>query len=180
MLTMTESHPNAEVIRTYWNATTTGNVEALRPIVADDAVFHYPGNHFISGDYRGKDDVVKLYATLNKLAGNTFEAQLHGVVADAQYVVAILSYHLNLLPKRHLPGRACGLFRVVEGKIHEYWLFEWDQLMINDVFRTLGVRVALQRRELVTLLLSLPRAIAAAARTAWRLFSGTYRAPTDF
>ncbi|QSQ20044.1 nuclear transport factor 2 family protein [Pyxidicoccus parkwayensis] len=180
MLQLTETHPNTDVIRAYWNATTTGNVEALRPIVAEDAVFHYPGNHFISGDYRGKDEVVGLYTMLTGMAGGTFEARLHGVAADSQYAVAILSYHLNILPKHYLPGRACGLFRVADGQIHEYWLFEWDQLMINDVFRTLGMRVALQHGKLGTLVLSLPRSLIAAARTAWRLFGGTYRAPTDF
>jgi hypothetical protein len=39
-------------------------------------------------------------------------------------------------PLKTLPGRAVGLFILDENhKIKEYWLHEWNQMMINWVFR---------------------------------------------
>jgi ketosteroid isomerase-like protein len=169
---------NTELLHTYWKALTTGHVEDFAPLVHEDAHFHYPGNHFLSGDYHGKQAVVGLYTNLIKVSGGRFEGVLHDVAVGEEFTVAILSYRLRLLPERSLPGRACGLFRIVDGKIKEYWLFEWDQLMINDVFRSIGAPVIWRRRGPLAWLLALPGAGLSNLKTARRLF-GRYTAPTD-
>lgn len=181
----TATATNIEVLQTYWKATTSGDVDTLRTIVADDAVFHYPGQHFISGDYHGKEEVAGhsgLYATLASMAigGGMFEGHLHDVAAsaDGKYTVAILSYKLNLPGGKVLPGRACGLFRIIDGLIHEYWLFEWDQAMINDIFWSSAPLVFYKKGNYVRIVTSLPRTLLGAVRTACRVFSG-YHAPTE-
>ena len=169
---------NRAVLAAYWKALTSGHVEEFAPLVHDDAVFHYPGNHVLSGDYHGKAAVVGLYTNLIKLSGDKFHGTLHEVVVGEEFTVAILSYRLNLLAGRSLPGRACGLFRIQDGKIREYWLFEWDQVMINDVFHSAESPFVWRKRGPLGWLASLPRAGLGSVRTAGRLF-GRYRAPTD-
>lgn len=171
---------NLEVLQKYWDATTTGDIEALRTLIADDAVFHYPGQHYISGDYRGPDEVANLYKTVTGLGKGMFEGRLHDVAVSQQsiYTLPILSYRLKIFAGRTLPGRACGLLRISNGKIREYWLFEWDQAMINDVWWSSAPRVFLKQKDYVRLLLSLPRIVLGLARTLSRVFGG-YRAPTE-
>ncbi|MBE7200644.1 MAG: nuclear transport factor 2 family protein [Parafilimonas terrae] len=169
----------ADVVRAYFEATANGRAEDLRPIVADDAVFHYPGQHFISGDYKGKDAVVDLYATLWGIGQEGgFTPFLHEVIEGKDFVVVVLSYRLGMLPNKDLPGRACGLFRVEDGKIKEYWLFEWDQHMINDAFRVVGLKVARKRKGLLSTVALLPRSAASMIRLGRRLYGG-YTAPTN-
>jgi ketosteroid isomerase-like protein len=169
---------NRELIHLYWQALTTGHAEDLAPLVFENAVFHYPGNHYLSGDYHGKAAIVGLYANLIKINNSRFEGTLHDVAVGETFTVAALSYRLHLLPKRSLPGRACGLFRIIDGKIHEYWLFEWDQAMMNDVFRTAGVGWLWRHRGVLAALALLPRWLPAVLRTTARLY-GRYTAPTE-
>jgi len=171
---------NRDLIHRYWTALTTGHIEDFAPLVHEDAVFHYPGNHFLSGNYRGKEAVVGLYTNLIKLAGGgVFRGVLHDVAVGEEYTVAILSYRMQLMRTRSLPGRACGLFRIVGGKIREYWLFEWDQSMINDLVRTAGGGIVWRNRGPLRFIVSLPRSAVGSVRTAGRLFGGRYTAPTE-
>jgi hypothetical protein len=59
------AHPNEELIRQSFEAFSKRDVEALAALLADDAVFHFPGRGPLAGDHRGKDQVL---ATLAKQA----------------------------------------------------------------------------------------------------------------
>ncbi len=169
-----------EVLHRYWVATTTGDIPMLRPLIADDAVFHYPGQHYLSGDYHGVEEVCDLYKTVTGLGTQLFEGKLRGVgpVAGGEYDVVVLTYRLKLFAGRSLPGRACGLMRISGGRIHEYWLFEWDQHMINDVWWASAPKVFIKQKKYGRIVAKLPRIVLGTSRTLIRAFRG-YRAPTE-
>ena len=171
---------NEEVLQQYWKATTTGDIPLLRPLIAEDAVFHYPGQHYISGTYHGVEEVCGLYKTVTGLGTQLFEGKLRDVVTtgDGKYSVVILSYKLKLPLGKFLPGRAVGLMRIWGGQIHEYWLFEWDQHMINDVWWTSAPQVFIKQKNYVKIVVKLPRILLALTRTLIRVMSG-YQAPTE-
>ena len=54
------------VIKTYWDALMAGDMERFRSLLAPDAVIHYPGQHYLSGDYTTNDDIVGLYTRLTQ------------------------------------------------------------------------------------------------------------------
>jgi ketosteroid isomerase-like protein len=176
----TTPHPNEELLRRYWKVTTEGDIDAMMELLGDDCVYHYSGQHPLSGDYYGKKEVHDLYTTLAGLAvrGGMFEGHVHELVFGAEFSVIILSYRLNLFKGRSIPGRACGMMRIIDGKVREYWLFEWDQSMINDVFWSSAPQLFLKKGDYRRLVLSLPRTALGMARTMGRLF-GNYRAPTS-
>ena len=169
-----------EVLKQYWQATTTGDIPMLRPLIADDAVFHYPGQHYLSGDHRGVDAVCDMYRTITGLGTQLFVGDLHdiGQSDKGMYSFVILSYKLKLFAGKTLPGRACGLMRISGGKIHEYWLFEWDQHMINDVWWASAPKVFAKQKDYLRIVIKLPRILLGATRTLIRAFSG-YQAPTE-
>jgi hypothetical protein len=176
----TSTKSNVEVLQQYWEATTTGNIPLLKPVIADDAVFHYPGQHYLSGDYHGVEGVAGLYTTVTSLGQELFQGKLRGLAAtpDDSYNAVILSYRIKVFGNKWLPGRATGLFRISGGKIHEYWLHEWDQQMINDIWWASAPKILRRQKKNGKILLSLPRITLGGIRTLRRVFGG-YKAPTE-
>lgn len=124
------------VIRTYWDALMAGDMETFRTLLAPDAVIHYPGQHYLSGDYTTNDDIVGLYTRLTQfIADGVFVGRVLDIVLGEVYTAVVLEYEIRM-PIKTLRGRAVGLFILEDGKIKEYWLHEWDQRMINWVFRS--------------------------------------------
>jgi len=137
-MTTTEEDREArfEVIRTYWNVLMAGDMVGFRALLAPDAVIHYPGQHYLSGDYRTNDDIVGLYTKLTQfITDGVFVGEVLDITAGEKYTAVVIRYEIRM-PIKTLKGRAIGLFDLRDGKIHEYWLHEWNQHMINWVFRT--------------------------------------------
>ena len=125
-----------DLIKTYWDALMSADLVTFRSLLAPDAVIHYPGQNFLSGDYTTTDDIVELYRTLTGfIQEGTFTGQVLDITTGEKYTTVILSYQLHL-PVKTIDGRATGLFLLDENyKIKEYWLHEWNQVMINRVLR---------------------------------------------
>jgi ketosteroid isomerase-like protein len=125
-----------DLIKTYWDALMSADLVTYRTLLAPDAVIHYPGQNFLSGDYTTTDDIVELYRTLTGfVTQGTFTGQVLDITTGEQYTTVILKYQLHL-PMKTVDGRATGLFLLDENyKIKEYWLHEWNQVMINRVLR---------------------------------------------
>ena len=171
---------NEDVLKQYWEATITGNIPLLRPIIAEDAVFHYPGQHYLSGDYHGVEEVAGLYTRVTSLGQELFEGKLRAIFStpDKSYNAVTLTYRIKVIGNKWVPGRATGVFRISDGKIHEYWLHEWDQQMINDIWWASAPKMFKRQGKQGKALLHLPRIILGGIRTLKRVFGG-YKAPTE-
>jgi hypothetical protein len=124
------------LIRTYWDALMSADLDTFRTLLAPDAVIHYPGQNYLSGDYSTTDDIVELYRKLTKfITDGFFKGEVLDITLGEIYTTVILKYELHT-PVRTLPSRATGLFILDENYlIKEYWLHEWNQVMINRVLR---------------------------------------------
>ncbi|MGH2803556.1 MAG: nuclear transport factor 2 family protein, partial [Thermoleophilaceae bacterium] len=124
----------------YWTALITGDLQSFAPLVHERCVVHYPGNHFLSGDYHGRGPVVDLYTKLYKigLEQGTFVGELHDMVTSDDHACALIKYRLELGAGQSLTGQAVGVFHLEDGQMIEYWLLERDQKMINDIFKLSG------------------------------------------
>ena len=124
-----------DLIKTYWTSLTTGDLDTFRTLLAPDAVIHYPGQHYLSGDYTTTDTIVGLYRQLYEfIKDGVFHGEVLDILVGEIYTSVLLKYDLKL-PHKTIPGRAAGVFIIEHGKIKEYWLHEWDQVMINRIFR---------------------------------------------
>jgi hypothetical protein len=123
-----------DLIKTYWAALMSADLVTFRSLLAPDAVIHYPGQNYLSGDYTTTDDIVDLYRQLTQfIKDGVFVGEVLDITVGELYTTVILKYELHL-PMRILHGRATGLFLLDENyKIKEYWLHEWNQMMINGV-----------------------------------------------
>jgi ketosteroid isomerase-like protein len=124
-----------QLIQTYWKALNTGDMKTFESLLAPDAVIHYPGQHYMSGDYKTTKDIVGLYTQLYQfIVDGVFQGEVLDILVGEKYTSVVLRYDL-ILPHKTIAGRAVGMFIIENGKIKEYWLHEWDQVMINGIFR---------------------------------------------
>lgn len=125
-----------DLIKTYWEALMSADLVTFRSLLAPGAVIHYPGQNYLSGDYTTTDSIVELYRQLTQfIKDGVFVGEVLDITVGERYTTVVLKYVLHL-PMKTLHGRATGLFLLDENYlIKEYWLHEWNQVMINRVLR---------------------------------------------
>ncbi|MEV6962931.1 nuclear transport factor 2 family protein [Streptomyces sp. NPDC051207] len=77
-------HPNVRLIRRYYEAYGSGDLEALRPFFAPDIRWTIPGHHPLAGTKEGVEEVLAFFRELGR-AG--FKAQTLFLAADGDWVV---------------------------------------------------------------------------------------------
>ena len=154
----------------YWASLMAGDMDAFAPLVDEACVVHYPGNHFLSGDHVGRDAIVDLYSKLYSIGieQGTFVGEFVDGVTSNDHACALIKYRIIVTPGREIEGDAIGRFRIRNGQMYEYWLFERDQKMINDIVKMFG-RASLAGGSKVQLALGILTHPAALVRTLRRI-----------
>ena len=80
-----------DIIRRGYQAFGEGDMETLGSLYTDDVVQTMPGNNQISGEYKGRDNVLGLYGKLYEVSGGTFKAELKSVKTEGDKVVSVHS-----------------------------------------------------------------------------------------
>ena len=60
----TKPADNVKLIRRGFEAFNKGDLRTLTDILASDCVQHMPGNNRLSGDHKGRDNVLAMYAEM--------------------------------------------------------------------------------------------------------------------
>src|SRR3989442_7772666 len=82
-------HPNAALVERLYAAFDAGDREALKKLIAEDAVWHVPGSTEISGDHRGHEAIFAYFQKLAELSGGTVRAELVDVLASDMPAAAL-------------------------------------------------------------------------------------------
>jgi uncharacterized protein len=125
------AHPDEAVVRRFIEAMVNRDVGAIADCFADDVVFHIAGRNALSGDHRGKQEVLtRLFQAWEEAFGG-LEIRVHDLLATDDHVV-VLSDRRATRDDRTLDMRAATVYHVRDGKIAEAWLFEWDPYAIDE------------------------------------------------
>jgi ketosteroid isomerase-like protein len=124
------AHPNEAVVRRFADAMVARNPGGIADCFADDVVFHVMGRNALSGDHRGKHEVMtRLFQAWEEAFGG-LEVDIHDVLANDDHVV-LLSDRQATRDNRKVEMRSATVYHVREGKIAEAWFFEWDPYAID-------------------------------------------------
>ena len=80
-----------DIIRRGYKAFGEGDMETLGALYTDDVVQTMPGKSQVSGEYKGRDNVLGLYGKLFELSGGTFSAELKSLKTEGDKVVSVHS-----------------------------------------------------------------------------------------
>jgi uncharacterized protein len=81
-------HPNAALVRRVF-AAFGQDAMAISAAFARDIVWRVPGNTAMSGEYRGRREVVEFLRRTGLETGGTYRGHLHTVFADDDWAVAL-------------------------------------------------------------------------------------------
>jgi uncharacterized protein len=85
---VTGEHPNAALVRRVF-AAFGKNAMAVSAAFARDIVWRVPGHTVMSGEYRGRREVVEFLRRTGLETDGTYRSRLHTVFADDDWAVAI-------------------------------------------------------------------------------------------
>jgi uncharacterized protein len=127
------AHPNEELVRRAFDAFAKGDVDTMRELTDQDAVWHTPGRGPLAGDYRGIDEILGFFARVAELTGGTFRVELHDVVANDEHAVGLYVSRAER-EGRTLETKNVLVSHVRNGKSVETWTLSDDQYAADEFF----------------------------------------------
>jgi uncharacterized protein len=124
------AHPNEDLVRRAFDAFAKGDVDTLRELMDQEAVWHAPSQDPLEGEYRGVDAILGYFAETMENTGGTFRAELHDVVANDEHVVAMYLAR-GEREGRTLEDRSVLVSHVRNGKLGETWQYFEDQYAVD-------------------------------------------------
>jgi len=125
------AHPNEELVRKGFDAFSKGDMDTLRELFDQDAVWHTAGRSPLAGDHRGVDAILGFFARTMELTGGTFRAELHDVLANDEHAVALYVAR-GEREGRTLEDKSVLVSHIRNGKLAETWAHSEDQYALDE------------------------------------------------
>jgi uncharacterized protein len=122
---------NIEVIKSFFGAYGTGDMNKVTEFFAEDIVWRIPGRHPLSGEKKGKAEVSAFFQQLAK-AGFKAEPMFFG--ANESYVVDVHRGWSNIDGAQNVDTTWALVFKIENGKIKEATNLSADQDNANAFF----------------------------------------------
>jgi uncharacterized protein len=121
----TEAVSNADVVRKAFAAFNAGDAATLNELIAEDAVWHNPGQGPLCGVHEGREAIFAVFGQVAELCPN-YQAQLVDLLANDERVVAIVRA-TGSRPGKTADSEFVDVFRVRDGKITGWRSYPEDQ-----------------------------------------------------
>jgi ketosteroid isomerase-like protein len=111
---------DAELVRRGYEAFIAGDMVWLNEHLHENVVWHNPGHNLLSGDYRGRENVLGFFARTVQIALPEFD--MHDVVASDDHVVVLTATTWRRNDNNETFEDHVGqVFHVDGGKVLEVW-----------------------------------------------------------
>ncbi|MGI5196216.1 nuclear transport factor 2 family protein [Streptomyces sp. CA-288835] len=110
-------HPHAALVRKGYEAFQRGDMDTLRGLISGDAAHHVPGEHPLSGDFKGQDSIIDMYRRLNEETNGTMRVELRNVLVDGRGHAVTLHRFTAERGGKQLDENGGLIFRIVGDKI---------------------------------------------------------------
>ena len=97
----------------------------------DDVVWHTPGQHPLAGSYEGRAAAFASFAEEFEQSGDSYNVQVHDVLANDEHIVAFLHATAGREGKRLAQDYAI-IFEMREGKVRAAWEVWKDQASVDE------------------------------------------------
>ena len=120
-------HPNAAIVRAAGEEIErSGDMLSMMHLLSDDIVWHAPGNSPLSGDYRGKQEVLGFFAKMQELGVTSMNLEIHDILANDEHATVMVETRVTR-GDDHLDSRQVHVWHLQDGKATEFWNIVADQ-----------------------------------------------------
>ena len=124
---------NSERLRQAMEAVSRGDVEGFGHILlADDVVWHWPGRSSVSGDYRGRDEVLGLIRGFHQMTQNTLRIEPLDILEGRDYVMSFTRATADQGDRRFDGVMADAMRFNDEGRVEEFWTLSNEQEALDE------------------------------------------------
>ena len=110
-------HPDVTLIRRGYDAFNAADIDTLTELIADDAVQSMVGDNLVSGEFKGRDNILGMYAKLGELTNGTYAVEVEQAFTDGNGTVVIVHHQTAERNGKRLDNRQALVFKLVGGKI---------------------------------------------------------------
>jgi ketosteroid isomerase-like protein len=128
---MPESHPNLQLINSFFNAYANNDLEAIKQILSPSIEWIIPGRHPLSGTKTGVEEVINYF---NQLKVCSFQATPIVMGVNDDYVIDCHLNWSNRPDDENMNAMSCLLWKFNDGKISKVYNFPEDQNMVDAFF----------------------------------------------
>ena len=113
---MNTTEQNIALVRKGFEAFNKGDAATLSGIMTPDCVQHMAGDSRFTGDHKGRDNLLAMYAEMGELTDGTMQAVLSEVYASDHGAVALYTAKGQRNGKK-LDEKYALVFHIVDGKV---------------------------------------------------------------
>lgn len=114
-------HPNVTLVRQGFEAFEKGDIAWMDQHLADDVVWNVGGNSKWSGAYKGKANVLGLFARQAQAMGAPPAVDIHDVLGNDEHVVVLGTASAGSPDGSRAEWKYVQIFHVKDGKATEVW-----------------------------------------------------------
>lgn len=127
-------HPNIELMRRYSTASQAGRAGEALPFYAEDLVLHLPGRGPHSGTFTGQEAVLDYITKVFQATDGRFEVLgVDDILASDDHAASLVRWRLHR-GDRTLDIDRVVIYRIVDERIAEIWVHDWDQYAYDEFF----------------------------------------------
>jgi ketosteroid isomerase-like protein len=118
------------VVKSYFESLQSGDINAVMNSFHDEIIWHQPGNNQLSKTYYGKAAVGDLFNSFMTISDGTFKIdEVFAVMGNGDLVSATIRFSATRCQyfEKSMSMTGVDLYKVVDGKIVEAWLFSENQ-----------------------------------------------------
>ena len=128
---MKTDEKNLSVIKSYFDHLAKGEMEQVGQLIADDVIWHQPGNHQASGVYNGKQELFPHLGKMMEITKGTLKLEPKQMMVNGDLVSVIIHFSAQR-EGTSMSMAGVDLLKIQDGKIKEVWLFSEDQEAENN------------------------------------------------
>jgi ketosteroid isomerase-like protein len=126
-------HPDVTLVRRGYDAFNSADVSTLTEIIADDAVQTMVGDNLVSGEFKGRENILGMYAKIGELTNGTYSVAIEQAFTDGNGTVVIVHRQTAERNGKRLDNLQALIFKVVGGKVVSLTDTS-DDVAIDDAF----------------------------------------------
>lgn len=127
-------HANVARLREGYAAFDNADFDTVRGFIAEDAVWHVPGDNPLSGDYKGQDEIFTMFSNFVQLTNGTAKNEIHDVLANDEHGTILVRFTAQREDGRTLDMNEVHVVHLRDGQLTEWWSFEEDLARANAFF----------------------------------------------